>query len=268
MRIQILCDSWCDFTPSERISSTFRRISATVTVGGRSFTDGDDFRPAELLACLRDGQTPELVPPTARDFLAAADDAAEELYILTASAALDGQYDAAFQARRLLLGEQPERRIHVFNTRSAGVGELLAARRVSQLQRSGDPFRQIVERVEAEILANRCCLLPGTPAGLRQLGAAVRPGRGIYRMSLEGCPVWLCGGLTDRAAEKRLVRRLGGAGKPGGTCLIAHTGCPERARRVAQLLQQQKRFSSILLTETGVRMTLLLGPGGLALAYD
>lgn len=267
MRIQILCDGFCDFTPSERIGSAFRKLPASAAVGTQSFDDGPDFHPAALLAVRpRRGPAAEIRLPGVRDFLSAVDPAAEELYVVTASAALYGQYDAASQARRLLLAERPALRVHVFNTRSIGVGELLAARRISQLQRSGYAFRQIVERVEAEILSNTCCILPGEPEGVRALGAPARPGSGVYLLQPDGHTVWLCGGLTDPAAEKRLARRIA-ADPPGRTCLIAHAGCPERARRLARLFQQQKRFASILLTEAGVLTTLLLGRGGVMAAW-
>ena len=247
MRTQILLDGCCDLTASERTRSTFQQIPAAVENGVVRF-------------------------PGVQAYLDAMDPASEEIYLVTASAALSDQYEAASQARRLFLGTAPQCRVHVFNTRSAGVGELLTARRICQLQRSGYGFRQIVERVEKEILSHRLFLLPASPEGLR--GQQLLPPKrfweasdAVYTMSLEGHVVRAAQSLTARGAEKKLLTLLKQANGLGRTLLISHCGCPERARNLARMVQQEKCFSSILLTECGGPMALLLRAGGLSAAY-
>ena len=73
--------------------------------------------------------------------------------------------------------------------------------------------------------------------------------------------------LTERSAEKRLAELLGNSETAGKTCLISHCGAVERARRLAQLLQKNGRFSSILLTEAGAVSSLLLQEGGVAVGF-
>ena len=86
-------------------------------------------------------------------------------------------------------------------------------------------------------------------------------------MNLEGNLVRLTRAASFRGAEKRLLALLKQADGSGRTLLISHCGCPDRARNLARAVQQEKRFSSILLTECGVPLALLLGAGGLAVAY-
>lgn len=247
MRTQILTDGCCDFTASERMSPTFQQIPVAVVDGVVQF-------------------------PTVQAYLDVMNPAAEEIYLVTASAALSNQYEVASQARRLFLGAAPNCKVHVFNTRSAGVGELLTARRICQLQRSGYGFRQIVERVEKEILTNRMFLLPVSPEGLRRQGL-IPPKRlweradALYALNLEGNVVRLAQAASARGAEKKLLAQLRQCDEPGRTLLISHCGCPERARNLARAIQQEKRFSSILLTECGVPVSLLLQSGGIAVAF-
>lgn len=247
MRTQILTDGCCDFTASERMSSTFEQIPVTVVNGAVQF-------------------------PTAQAYLEAMNPEAEEIYLVTASAALSNQNEVASQARRLFLGTAPNCSVHVFNTRSAGVGELLTARRICQLQRSGYGFRQIVERVEKEILTHHLFLLPVSPEGLRSQGL-LPPKRlweaqtGIYTMNLEGNVVRVARAGSTRGAEKKLLQHLRQCDGTGRTLLISHCGCPERARNLARMVQQEKKFSSILLTECGVPVSLLLQTGGISLAF-
>lgn len=269
MGVQILCDSRCDLTATERMSSLFQKVPATWTLGERPLTDHKALGAGEILEAVAAGAAIQEAYPGARAYREAMGDG--EIYIVTASAALCGQYEAASQARRLALGDHPGQPIHVFNTRSFSVGQLLAARRICQLQRSGYSFRQIVERVESEILSTRLFLLAPSPERLLQWGGLTRRRRErprpLYTMNLEGRLVRAGGALTDKGAEKRLAEAVARSDGPGKTCLLAHCGCPERARRVAQLLREQQRFSSILLTEAGAATALLLGPGGLALSF-
>ena len=247
MHTQILLDGCCDLTASERMRSTFQQIPVAMKDGAVEF-------------------------PSVQAYLDAMDPNADEIYVVTASAALSNQYEVASQARRLFLATAPQCSVHVFNTRSAGVGELLAARRICQLQRSGYGFRQIVERIEKEILGNRLFLLPVTPEGLRQQGL-LPPKRwwelsdGVYTMNLEGHVVRTAQAASARGAEKKLMAVLRQENGAGRTLLISHCGCPERARNLARMVQQEKCFSSILLTECSAPMGLLLQPGGLSVAF-
>lgn len=273
MRVQILCDSCCDFTATERLSSVFQKVPATVVVSGCRLADDKQFQQRALLEALRaESLELKLEFPDERAYLEAMDPGAEEIYLVTSSAAVSDQYETASRARRMFLRERPDCRIHVFNTRSGSVGQLLAARQICRLQRSGCAFRQIVERVETEILSSTLLLLPASPEGLRQGGLIHRRrgwGRlhGIYRMTLEGTVARAAAALTERSAEKRLAELLGNSKTAGKTCLISHCGAVERARRLAQLLQKNGRFSSILLTEAGAVSSLLLQEGGVAVGF-
>lgn len=273
LRFQILCDSCCDLTASERMSSVFEKVPAEVTVSGAVLRDGKSPPQPELLRALEGGPSAfQLAFPDALAYLEAVDAAAEHVYLVTSSAETFDQYAVASQARRMLLQREPGRQVHVFNTRSGSVGQLVTARRICALERSGCTYRQVVERVEAELLTTALFLLPASAEGLyrgrltpRQYGWDKM--RSLYTMSVEGRVVRAASALTWRGLEKRLLRRLAACQTSGKTCLIAHCGCPDRARSVAERLRTQASFSGILLTETGVVNSLLLGRGGLAIGF-
>ena len=178
MHVQILCDSFCDFTAAERLSSAFEKVPATVTVAGQQFLDDDGFQQAALLPYLKEkGAEPRIQFPDEQAYLAAMHPEAEEIYIVTSSAANVGQYEAASAARRIRMREIPEQNVHVFNTRGGSVGQLLAAREISRLQRSGCDFRQIVTWVERDILTTRIYLLPADIAFLYNMALLPRKKR-------------------------------------------------------------------------------------------
>ena len=73
-------------------------------------------------------------------------------------------YNSAVLGKNLLLDEKPGQKIHVFDSRSASVGESLIALKIEECESQGMEFEQVVETVEAYI-----CLLytsrHGKPCG-------------------------------------------------------------------------------------------------------
>ena len=274
MRVQILCDSYCDFTAAERLSPTFQKVPAAVILAGQRFVDDDGFQQAPMLPLLSEKDAaPRVEFPDEQVYLAAMRPDADEIYVVTSSAANVGQYEKAFLARKLRLQDQPDQRIHVFNTRGGSVAQLLAARRIRQMQRSGCDFRQIVERVEKDLLSDRLYLLPADAERLRRL-ALLAPSKRpalpsvLCGKTMEGGLTILTSAMTDRGAEKKLLRLLAKQHRTGGLCVIAHCGGLERARRLMQALRKSGCFTEFLLAETGAVTSAALGPGGVALAFS
>lgn len=273
MSFQILCDSCCDFTATEKLSATFQKVPASVLVSGQTFRDDQAFQQAAFLDALTDKSIElKVLFPDERAWLEAFDPEAEEIYVVTSSAVLDDQYDTASRARRMFLQRHPGRQIHIFNTRSGSVGELLTARRIRTMERYGCTYRQIVERTEAEILSIGTWLLPASTDSLFQAGLlhkrpAVEWPHGIYRLTMEGTVARAATRPTELGAERKLIELLKTEKTAGKTCLISQCGNLERSRRIAALMRQNELFSEIVLLEAGAVMSLLLRRGGLAIAY-
>ena len=88
MRVQILCDSCCDFTATERLSSVFQKVPATVVVSGCRLADDKQFQQRALLEALRaESLELKLEFPDERAYLEAMAPGAEERYRVTSSAA-------------------------------------------------------------------------------------------------------------------------------------------------------------------------------------
>ena len=273
MSFQILCDSCCDFTATEKLGAAFEKVPATVTVSGQKFLDDGTFQQSQFLRSM-EAESIELQVefPDEQAYLNAFDREADAVYIVTAAAASCDQYGVASRARRMYLREHPEKQIHVFNTRSAGVGELLAARQIRRMERYGCNFRQIVSRVEADILTSNTYFMPSSPDSLRQIGLLpkkILPEKpfGIYQAVLEGGLSRPEAAFTEKGAGKKLAAMLENQNLQNRLCLLSHCGCRERAQHLAGLLRQQTSASEIIILETGAVMSLLLHRGGIALAF-
>ena len=64
---------------------------------------------------------------------------------------MSGSYNSALLGEKLYKEEGGEEKIHVFNSRSASVGETLIGRKIQECEEAGMDFEQVVETVEAYI---------------------------------------------------------------------------------------------------------------------
>ena len=67
---------------------------------------------------------------------------ADHIYAVTLSAELSGSYNSAVLGSILLNEEKPGRQIHVFNSRSASVGQTLIAMKIQECEEAGIPLRK------------------------------------------------------------------------------------------------------------------------------
>lgn len=275
MRYRILCDCCCDFSATEKLSSDFEKIPAIITISATSLTDDKHLRQEILLAALQTKSLAlQLKYPTEDDFLRAMDCGAQEVYVVCATTAAGEHYELACQARRQLLQVRPDAQIHVFNSRSAGAGELLVARKISHMQRSGCSFQQIVDGVERYCLQTQTFFLTGEEQLLRETGLAKRKKHPIFLHARQMIWADIHGNLeeldsaaTDKGLEKKLLKQLQKYGdQERKTCFIGHYGAPERARRIAQMLRHAGMYRDIVLIEMGGVSSLMLGRGGITVA--
>src|SRR5699024_11546192 len=76
---------------------------------------------------------------------------ADEVYIFTISSALSGSYNTAQTAKKMILEEDTNRKIHVFDTQAAGPAERMAAVKASELLNERGDRKSVVTQVQAYI---------------------------------------------------------------------------------------------------------------------
>ena len=76
---------------------------------------------------------------------------AERVYVVTLSEELSGSYNSAVLGKNLYEEEHGEKEIHIFNSKSASVGESLIALKIQECEDAGMAFEEVVRTVEAYI---------------------------------------------------------------------------------------------------------------------
>ena len=91
---------------------------------------------------------------------------ADHVYVVTLSGKLSGSYNSAELGKNLFEEEHPgEKKIYVFNSRSASVGETLIGMKVQECEEAGMSFEEVVAATE-KYISSRICKEPENCASL------------------------------------------------------------------------------------------------------
>ena len=104
-------------------------------VGGESIIDDETFDQKDFLkkvaAC---PECPKSACPSPERYMKAYECEADHIYAVTLSSELSGSYNSAVLGKSLFLEDNPGKKIHVFNSRSASGGESLIAMKIVECE--------------------------------------------------------------------------------------------------------------------------------------
>ena len=132
MLYKIIGDSCMDLTEELKLDPHFQMIPLTLQIGDYKVTDDETFNQADFLqkvaAC---PECPKSACPSPESYRKAFDCEAEHIYCVTLSSELSGSYNSAVLGANLAQEEDEDLKIHVFNSRSASIGETLIVKKIT-----------------------------------------------------------------------------------------------------------------------------------------
>ena len=162
MDFKIVVDSCGELTDQMKQNGHFISVPLTLTVDGTEFIDDENFNQRE---CLRrmdaSAECPRSACPTPQKYMEIFLDGADRYYVITLSGHLSGSYNSARLGRELALEQKPDLKIHIFDSRSASIGETLAAAHVLECEEKGMNFDETVKDTERYIKGRRTFFCPG-----------------------------------------------------------------------------------------------------------
>lgn len=281
MKTTLITDSCCDLAPELLQNLDVRRVSFHINVEEKSFTDNHQINLTALLANMRACKSAvKTACPSPDDYLQEMR-SAESCFIVTISGRLSGSYHSAMAARDMALTETPDKKIHVFDSKSASSGETCVALRIEECMEADLSFEETVENVSAYIdsLHTRFVLVH-----LDNLMKNGRLGRlkGVLGMMLGIYPILGDNGdgeivmLEKVRGLKQAMGRLADLFKDNmdtqlrktTTIVISHCNCEERALALKEQIQTfSKDLKKIIVVPTGGLSTVYANDGGIVLAY-
>ena len=263
-----LLNEWKD---DERIEA----VPLTLMVGGESIIDDETFDQKDFLkkvaAC---PECPKSACPSPDHYKEAFEKAEKRAYGVTLTAELSGSFNSAMLARDLVLEERPELQIHIFNSRSASVGETLITEKIQECEEKGMEFEEVIASVDRYIeeqhtyfvLENLDTLRKnGRLTGLKSLAVSALNIKPVMGANPEGQICQLGQGRGMKKALAKMAEQIAAdAINPTEKILaISHCNCPERAMAVEKLIREKINVKESFIVDTAGISSMYANDGGI-----
>lgn len=266
-----LLDEWKN---DERIES----IPLTLTVGSENIIDDATFDQKDFLRKVADcPECPKSACPSPERYMKAYECDAEHIYAVTLSAELSGSYNSAILGKNLFLEEQPEKKVHVFNSKSASGGQSLIAMKIVECEEKGLSFGEVVSEVEKYIEEMSTFFVLENLETLRKNGRLSRV-KALVASALKIKPVMgstpegtICQLDQARGMNKAIVKMVDHIGEKGinipeKTVAITHCNCPERAKMLEEAIREKLHPAKIVVMDTAGVSSMYANDGGVIVA--
>ena len=236
--------------------------------------DDETFDQAEFLKLVAESpECPKSSCPSPERYMEAYHCDAEHIYAVTLSAELSGSYNSAVLGRNLYEEEYGEKKIHIFNSRSASVGETLIALKAAECEEKGMSFEETVETVEACIEEQHTYFVLETLDTLRKNGRLTGI-KAVVATALNIKPVMgstpegtICQLGQARGIKKALVKMVEQVAEDvknskDKILAIAHCNCRDRAEAVKNMILEKITVKDVIILDTAGISSMYAADGG------
>lgn len=279
MEYRIIADSCLDLTPEMKEEGKIQIVPLILQVDGVDYVDDDSFDQKMFIKAVADFDgCPKSSCPSPEDYKKAFGEDEIPVFCVTLSAELSGSYNSAVLGQRLVQEKFPNKKIHIFNSRSASAGETLIGMKIQELAEDGLSFEEIVEKVEDYIghqetlfvLDNLETLRKnGRLSGVKATLVSVLNIKPVMMATLEGTIEQCILGRGTKKALKKMVEEVGkkASDMENRIFAISHCNCPERAVLVREEVKKLYKFKKIVIADTAGVSTMYANDGGIVIAF-
>ncbi|MCI6420628.1 MAG: DegV family protein [Blautia sp.] len=278
MRYKIVIDSCGELIERWEADPAIERAPLTLTVEGEDIVDDETFDQAYFLKKVAESpECPKSSCPSPERYRTAYDCDAEHIYAVTLSAELSGSYNSAVLGMNLLKENAPDKKIHVFNSRSASVGETLIALKIEECEQHGMEFEEIVETVENYINSQNTYFVlenletlrkNGRLSNLKAFVANALKIKPVMGATPEGTIIQLDQARGMNKALMKLVDYVVEQTESSQEKVLAisHCNCRERAEMVKDAIVKRIPVKDVVLLDTAGVSTMYANDGGIIVA--
>ena len=279
MEYRIVGDSCLDLTSEMKKEGKIKIVSLTVQGDGVDFIDDDSFDQKKFIKAVADFEgCPKSSCPSPEEYKKAFGEDEVTTFCVTLSAELSGSYNSAVLGQRMVEEEFPNKKVYVFNSRSACIGETLVALKIQECAGKGASFEEIVEQVEDYIRRRETLFVLENLETLRKNGRLtgmkaalvsvlnIKPVMmGTPEGTIEQCAI----GRGTKKALKKMIEEVGSRVSDFENRIfgISHCNCPERAWYVKEEVEKRYPFKQIIIADTAGVGTLYANDGGIVIAF-
>lgn len=277
MEYKIVADSSCDLNEELKSKMEVSLVPFRIDIDKASFIDDENIDMKNLISTMKASPNPiKSSCPSPGDFKERYVDA-DSVFVVTISKELSGAYNSAILARDMMLEEMKEKFIHVFNSRSASVGETLTAIKIKECIEKKMPNEQIVEKVEQYIDDMKTFFISDDLSNLIKNGRISKT-QGLIANILNIKPIMKAtddGNIESvekirgsKKAFKRLAELIAESGVKFEERILAisHTNALQKALDIKEDLAGLK-FKDVVIVENKGLSAVYVNDGGIIVSY-
>lgn len=278
MSFHIVADSCCELTADMKKRGNIEIAPLTLEVGGESILDDETFDQKYFLKRVAEcPECPKSACPSPDYFRKSFLNGAERCYAVTLSAQLSGSYNSAVLGANLAQEENEDLKIHVFNSRSASIGETLIVKKIVECEEAGMSFERVVETVELYISTQHTYFVLENLETLRKNGRLSKA-KALVASALKIKPVMGSTPEGDivqldqaRGINKALMKMVDAIVNDAQhvetkTLAVSHCNCPERAEMVKEALLERLAVQDVFVLDTQGVSSMYANDGGIIIA--
>lgn len=276
---KIVIDS-CGELPEElKQDGHYETVSLELEVDGCRIKDDSTFNQLDFLRRVKESlKGPKSSCPSPEQYMDAYEGEADHVYAVTLSGGLSGSYNSAVLGKNLYEEEHGDaKKIYVFNSKSASIGETLIGMKIQEFEEAGCGFEEVVEKVEEYIRSMNTYFVLETLETLRKNGRLsnlkafianslnIKPVMGSTKEGLI-CQLGQARGMNK--ALERMVKDMISKTKDCENRILAisHCNCPERAKAVKEKIEKIAKFKKIIIINTEGVSSMYANDGGVIMA--
>lgn len=278
MSYKIVIDSCGEFLDQWKGDDRFQSVPLTLTVGSETIIDDENFNQADFLqkvaAC---PECPKSACPSPENYRKAFDCDADRIYCVTLSGELSGSYNSAVLGASLLHEEKKDKKIHIFNSCSASIGQTLIGMKIAECEEAGLPFEDVISVVNKYIEEEHTFFVLENLETLRKNGRLSRV-KALVATALKIKPIMgatpegtICQLDQARGMNKALVKMVdkimeATENSENKVLAISHCNSLKRANMLKEAIQERMKLKDIIILDTAGVSSMYANDGGIIVA--
>ena len=275
MSYKIIVDSCGELPERCKKDSHFESVPLSMQVDEFLIVDDETFDQADFLKKVAESPNcPKSSCPSPERYMEAYHCDAEHVYAVTLSGNLSGSYNSAVLGKNLYHEEYGDKKIHVFDSCSASVGETLIALKIEECEKAGMSFEETVETVTAYRDAQNTYFVLETLEVLRKNGRLsnlkafianalnIKPYMGA---TPEGQIIQLGQTRGINRAVSKMIDCLVDEVKDSENKIVAisHCNCPQRAEMAKAEILKRIPVKDVIILDTRGISSMYASDGGI-----
>lgn len=277
MRYKLVVDSSCELNDYIKKGLKIESIPFKINIDDKEYIDNNKLDVSKMVEDMSESDNPVKTScPGPGDFLKAFEDG-DNIFVVTISSKLSGSYNSAKLAKNIAKEKYPEKFIHVFDSKSASIGQTLIVLKLKEYINKKLDKELIIEKTEDYINSMKTMFV------LESLDNLIKNGRisktkGLIASVLNFSPIMGSenGNIKleenirgSKRAFNKLVEFIGEKGNYNEEKIlgISHNNALKKAERLKEKIEKHYKFKDIILLETAGLSSAYADDGGIIIAY-